>query len=350
MPVNRNALIRYRTLNSCLRNKYKKYTLEDLVEACSEALYEYEGIDKGVSRRTVQADLQMMRSDKLGYNAPIIVIDRKYYGYEDPEFSITNIPLTNQDLGRLTEVIEILKQFKGFSHFQDVGVMVQKLEDKIYTEKTKQVPIIDFEKNENVSGLEYLEIIYQAIIKKQPLQLTYQSFKARQSNTFLFHPYLLKEYRNRWFVLGIRDADKPILTLALDRIKVIEVSDELLIPNTHFDPASYYKNTIGMTVNEGSSPEEVKLFVDASNAPYVFTKPLHHSQQLLERTETGIIISIFVLLNFELEREILGFGECMQVLAPEQLQKRIQWRLRKASDAYVTSTPPALIPEQVASP
>lgn len=92
MPDNRNALIRYRTLDNCLRNRYRQWTLEDLIEACSEALYEYEGIDKGVSRRTVQMDLQMMRSDKLGYNAPIVVIDKKYYMYEDLEYSITNIP------------------------------------------------------------------------------------------------------------------------------------------------------------------------------------------------------------------------------------------------------------------
>ena len=66
MPVTRNALIRYKTIDQCLQNRYRKWTLHDLIEACSEALYEYEGIDKGVSRRSVQADIQMMRSDKLG--------------------------------------------------------------------------------------------------------------------------------------------------------------------------------------------------------------------------------------------------------------------------------------------
>ena len=76
MPVTRNALIRYKTIDQCLQNRYRQWMLDDLIEACSEALYEYEGIDKGVSRRSVQADIQMMRSDKLGYNAPIVVVDR----------------------------------------------------------------------------------------------------------------------------------------------------------------------------------------------------------------------------------------------------------------------------------
>ena len=144
MPVNRNALIRYRTIDNCLRNRLRRWTLEDLIDACSDAVYEYEGIDKGVSRRSIQMDIQMMRSEKLGYNAPIVVLEKKYYTYEDPEYSITNIPLTDQDLGKLTEVVEILRQFKGFSHFQELSGMVQRLENKIHSAKTNQEPVIDF--------------------------------------------------------------------------------------------------------------------------------------------------------------------------------------------------------------
>lgn len=66
MPVNKNALIRYKTIDRCLRNKYRRWTLDDLVEACSDALYEMEGITMGVSARTVQAYIQVMRSNKLG--------------------------------------------------------------------------------------------------------------------------------------------------------------------------------------------------------------------------------------------------------------------------------------------
>ncbi len=79
MPVNRNALIRYRTIDQCLQNRFKKWTLDDLIDACADAIYEYQGFDTGVSRRTVQADIEMMRSNKLGYEAPIVVVDKKYY-------------------------------------------------------------------------------------------------------------------------------------------------------------------------------------------------------------------------------------------------------------------------------
>ena len=108
MPANKNALIRYKTIDRCLRNRYRRWTIDDLTEACSEALYEMEGIVKGVSLRTVQGDLQIMRSDKLGYNAPIEVYDKIYYRYADPDYSISDMPLTDDDCNLLLHAIKLL--------------------------------------------------------------------------------------------------------------------------------------------------------------------------------------------------------------------------------------------------
>lgn len=334
MPINRNALIRYQTIDKCLQNRYRKWTLEDLINAVSDTLYEYEGMDNGVSRRTIQADIQMMRSEKLGYNAPIVVIDKKYYCYEDPHYSIANIPLTDTDLAKLKEVVEILKQFKGFAHFKDLSGMVQRLEDKIYTAKTNQISIIDFEKNDNLKGLEFIETLYQAILQKHSLEITYQSFKANQPQTFVFHPYLLKEYRNRWFVLGLKgELGKPLTLLALDRIVLIGQSSHHYLANKEVDLQNYFKDVIGVTVTNQET-DEVMIKVDNSNAPYVLTKPLHHSQKTIETTKTHIVVSIKVQWNFELEREILGFGESMQIIAPPRLKRKIKSRARKMLDLY----------------
>ena len=108
MPANKNALIRYKTIDRCLRNRFRLWTIDDLTEACSDALYEMEGITKGVSVRTVQGDLQIMRSDKLGYNAPIEVYDKIYYRYADPDYSINEMPLTDDDCDLLRQAIELL--------------------------------------------------------------------------------------------------------------------------------------------------------------------------------------------------------------------------------------------------
>ena len=335
MPVNRNALIRYRTIDNCLKNRQRRWTLEDLIEACSEALYEYEGIDKGVSKRSIQMDIQFMRSDKLGYNAPIIVLEKKYYTYENPDYSIANIPLTDQDLGKLTEVVGILKQFKGFSHFQELSGMVQRLENKIHAAKTNTEPVIDFVKNETLKGLEHIETLYQAIIKKCAVELCYQSFKARSANTFAFHPYYLKEYRNRWFVLGVKKRKSPILTLALDRIVSIEECDKAYVSKDEdFALPEFFKDVLGVTVNPDGKTDRVLLFADNQTAPYILTKPIHHSQRAEETLSNGMIFSLQVQLNYELEREILGFGDRVRVLSPERLKRRIKERLTHALDQY----------------
>ena len=176
MPANRNALIRYKTIDNCLRNPYRRWTLEDLVDACSDALYEYEGIDKGISKRTVQMDIQMMRSEKLGYNAPIVVYENKYYKYEDPEYSITQTPLNEQDLKTMSEAVEVLRQFKGFSYFTEMSDIINRLEDHVASARMKTTPVIDFEKNESLKGLDYLDTIYHAIVNEHPIQLKYRSF------------------------------------------------------------------------------------------------------------------------------------------------------------------------------
>ena len=108
MPANKNALIRYKTIDRCLRNIYRRWTLDDLVDACCDALYDMEGIRKGVCARTVQMDIQIMRSDKLGYNAPIVVYDKIYYTYADPDYSITEMPLSMDDCLLIKEAISLL--------------------------------------------------------------------------------------------------------------------------------------------------------------------------------------------------------------------------------------------------
>lgn len=333
MPVNRNALIRYTTIDKCLRNRYRKWTLEDLIDACSDTLYEYEGIDKGVSKRTVQMDIQMMRSEKLGYNAPIIVQDKKYYTYENADYSITQLPLSEQDLNKLGDAVEILKQFQGFSHFKEMTGLIQKLENKIYTENSQSRPVIHIERNENLKGLEHLNGLYQVILKKQVIKIEYQSFKAKRSNRIYFNPYLLKEYNNRWFLIGKQSKGDMIMNLALDRIHSYETMEEMAFKDDPaFNPETYYENVIGVTMNTGLLPRSIKLFINNENTPYVLTKPLHWSQQLIEEGKDGAIISIKVIPNFELERIILGFGPSIKVLSPRSLSQKIA-NLSKAAAA-----------------
>jgi predicted DNA-binding transcriptional regulator YafY len=337
MPLNKLALLRYKTIDKCLRNRFRKWTLDDLVEACANALYEYEGITQGVSRRTVQLDIQNMRSDKLGYNAPIVVQDKKFYSYDDRNYSITNNPLSKQDVDTLTEVVGVLKQFKGFSYFDELTEMVSRLEDKLYKQQHKGVSYIDFEKNEQLKGLEHIDPLHKALMNKRALLVTYQSFKRTQPTVQVIYPYLLKEYRNRWFLLGRRKDQKETVTTlyALDRIVGFSEMPGEPFVEAAFNPHTFFNDVIGVTKTLQDRPQLIELWVDKENAPYVITKPLHPSQEVRRQDEEGIYITIKVVMNYELEREILGFGERMKVLSPRRLQQRIKNRLANTVDLYI---------------
>lgn len=132
MPANKNALLRYKTIDRCLRNRYRRWTLDDLVDAVSDALYDMEGITKGVSMRTIQADIQMMRSDKMGYYAPIEVYDNKYYRYADPSYSISNAPLSEEDYELVMKAVAMIQQCNGAKKELDaIGSVLSQVKDKL---------------------------------------------------------------------------------------------------------------------------------------------------------------------------------------------------------------------------
>lgn len=130
MPVNKNALIRYKTIDNCLRNRFRRWTLDDLVDAVSDTLYDMEGIP-GVSVRTIQNDIQVMRSDKLGYNAPIVVYDNKFYKYSDPNYSISDMPLSDEDTELIKKAVKMLKESELAGATQEMTDILKKVEDRL---------------------------------------------------------------------------------------------------------------------------------------------------------------------------------------------------------------------------
>jgi hypothetical protein len=335
MSVNKLALIRYKTIDDCLRNRYRKWSLDDLIEKVADVLYELEGITTGVSKRTIQSDIQLMRSDKLGYNAPIIVTDRKYYAYSEPDYSITNAPVNKADVEKMKEIVGVLKQFNEFSYFDEMSDMIARLENNLYRSTHQGRNYIQFENNRLLKGLEHITPIYQAILNKRSLLIEYKSFKAIASQQLICYPYLMKEYRNRWFLIARAKKKKMLFTLALDRIiEFQELVKEPFVEEEKIDFDHYFDDLIGVTKTENEKAQRVVLFIDKHNAPYVLTKPLHHSQKVVKEDENGIIITINVVVNFELEREILGFGECIKVLGPRLLATKVSRRLAKAAGLY----------------
>lgn len=338
MPVNKNALLRYRTIDSCLRNTRRQWTLDDLIDACSDALYEYTGKNDLVSRRTVQLDIQKMRSSELGYEAPIEVYDNKYYRYSDPEFSITKTPLTAQDMEMMGNAVAVLKQLSGFTAFSGMEDIVGRLEDHLSAARKEHEPVIFYETNDRLRGLNHIPTLYEAIVERKPVLMCYRSFKARSQNEFVFSPYCLKEFRNRWFVYGRRPGQRMLLNLALDRIVSMVPAPEgsNYIEDPNFDPKTWFDDMVGVTKGPGDRAQKVWVKAMPEQVPYIETKPLHTSQMVVERCEDGsAIFQIEVVLNYELEKDLLGFGERIQVLKPRILVRHMKERLAKAAELYV---------------
>jgi len=133
MPKNLNAFIRYRTLDTCLSNPHRKWKMKDLVEACNNALQEARGIDSGVSERTVREDIRVMRSDILGFNAPIKQGFGNYW-YSDPTYSIFGVSVNSRIL--LERILEFILEIRDEITHPAMEEIVQNL-----VEALKPAPI-----------------------------------------------------------------------------------------------------------------------------------------------------------------------------------------------------------------
>lgn len=339
MPVNKNALLRYATIDRCLSNRQRRWTLQDLMEKCSQALGGEPDEPLLVSRRTIQNDLEMMRSGKLGYEAPIEVVEKKYYRYADPNFSISRVPLNPKDLSKLWEAVELLQQFSGFEHLGDIGGIVERLEARLRasTHRHRQkYSVIALDNTPRSAGGHWIPKLTAWLQEGHLLKVEYKSFHNQKSTTILLHGYLLKEYDQRWYLIGYEQIRRKIMNLPLDRIRHIRSEGaERFIPNTSFDPEVYYRDTIGVTVYPNINPVEIWLALNPELAPYLLTKPLHHSQKTVAELPDGtVVVSLFVRINYELKRAIMSCGPGCMVLKPVKFAQQMAAVFREAADQY----------------
>ncbi len=212
--------------------------------------------------------------------------------------------------------------------------MVARLEDKLLKQQNKGRSYIDFEKNTLLKGLKHIDPLHKAIINKRTLKIDYHSFKATYPMALVFYPYLLKEYRNRWFLLGANKKGHAIMILALDRIANFTEMPEEKYVKPVLDIATYFNDAIGVSKMPNQTPELIVMKIVKEHAPYIITKPMHSSQKILKEESDGTIFAIEVIWNFELEREILGFGEQITVLSPKRLTRKISTRLKRTIGNY----------------
>jgi len=336
MATNKHAIIRYQTLDKCFRNPGRTYYIEDLIDACNDAIYDYTGNENGVKRRQVLDDIKFMESEQ-GWNIPLDHIregHKVYFRYENMGFSINNQPLNETEENQLKEALLTLSRFKGMPQFEWVDEITARLDSGLGLSKINQ-QIIEFEQNDYLQGLEYITPLYNAILYKKALNVIYKSFKREVNQSIIFHPYYLKQYKNRWFVFGLNEEFGQITNLALDRIASIDESKQAYIPNTTIDFNEYFEDVIGVTLDKEAKLEKIQLRISNDLYPYIQTKPLHGSQKTKEKGDTYVVIELELIPNYELESLILSFGEGIEVLSPETLRDKIKNRVQMILNNYV---------------
>lgn len=335
MAVTKNALIRYQTLDKCFRNTGRTYLIDDLLKEVNNAL-RYENPDsEGIKLRQLRDDIRFMRSES-GYSIELRedlkIGKKKVYRYADPKFSIKNEPINEAEANQLKAALQVISRFSGSPQFEWVNEMIPQLESKFgLIDQEKE--IISFQSNIDLKGLEFLTPLFNAIVHKRVLKITYQDFKNKDIYEWNFHPYYLKQYNNRWFCFGLNpEENNPAWNIALDRIIKLNETDFTYQP-TDIDWEDYFYDIVGVTRFENKSPVNIELLFDKEIADYIHTKPLHPSQKEYNE-ENGLRIKLKVIPNFELKSLLLSFGSRVKVLSPKSLKDEIINHWKKGLENY----------------
>lgn len=336
MPTNLQAQLRLKTIDKCLRDKTRVYSMDDLMDVVTEALHSYKVKVTRIGRRTVYKDIAYMRKH---FNAEIEITKELGYYYTNPTFSIFKTDLKKTDVELIKEVIGTLNTISSKEHFQGLDEALNTLEEAYNLNvqpDTKSV--ILFETSPNEEGKKWIQRLKTSIRKKETINVQYQPFD-KDVRTIKIFPYLLKEYNNRWFLFcqevgsnGMKRFPNTT-TLGLDRI--MDVTSSLLsyADKQEFDFDTYSKDIIGVTKPEGDI-QDVVFKVKFPRYRYIETKPMHTSQEIQEKTENSCTFKISVKPNKEMYSKLLSFGADLEVISPEFVRQKIGSEINRLRQLY----------------
>jgi predicted DNA-binding transcriptional regulator YafY len=332
MSINKHAIIRYQALDKCFRNIGKRYFIDDLLNACNQAIYDFNENSEGIKRRQIFEDIKFMESE-AGYSIDLLrqKEGRKvYYRYADTNYSINSQPLNESEANQLKEALMTLGRFKGLPQFNWVEELIIRLESSFSLLPNKD--IIQFEQNPYLKGLEFISPIFHAITYKKVFQIKYQGFRQSNPVYYIFHPQLLKVYNNRWFLIGMIGDHENFTNIALDRIITINELSEISYRETNTDFNELFEDLIGVSIPLNEGPQKIQIKVSESLVPYIFSKPIHGSQKVIDRE--NLIIELTVYINYELISTIMSYGDGLEVLSPVALRTRLKEKFENILSKY----------------
>lgn len=340
MPANKNAVLRYKYLDELLSDSHHYYTMLELKDKVNDRL-SLNGNDK-ISVRTIQNDINVIQNEI--FDAPIEAFytygKKLCYRYSQPGYSIFHKPLSDEETNLLGEVLSTVGQFEGLPHF----AWLDNLQKGLGIKESRK--IINFSKNVALKNIQFLGMLYDVISNDQVLNLTYKKFSATEPEGFEFHPYLLKEYNSRWYLVGYDSDNDFIKTLPVDRImEFTPLPEKKLIPcSVNID--TFFDDVVGITVYADKKPIDILLWASEHETDYLDTKPIHHSQEKIESEEkiaelrssyhktNGNFYTLKCQQTYELEREFMSHFAELEVLQPMEVRECIIKKISEMSKLY----------------
>ncbi len=341
MGASKNALMRYRLIDEALTRRNNPYpSLSNIIEYVNDHL---SGLfdDVVVSKRTIQKDIHDMRvNESLGFFAPIEYhqVHRGYY-YDDEDFSINKLPLKKEERQVIELVANMLARYENIPMFSNFKHITQKIFDALNVhsgiENDELLPeSIQFDTYHESKGNEWLAPISEGIRKYRKLNLKYQPFGEEKQYERTIHPYILKEFKGRWYLIGLSESSNEMRTYALDRIREVAVLDQNFPLDKNFNRKKYFEHSFGIYNLNYEEPKEVLLEFDLNQGFYILSRPLHSTQRLVKQDDISIVVSLNLYISEDLIMEILSFGNKVKVLEPSGLVNEIKQRILNAAQLY----------------
>ena len=306
----------------------KEYTCKQLMDIVNRRL-EQRDFKPIQSRTTFKQDMQEM-SEKLFrlYGKEAIVYEdrhkKRYYRYADGIDGIFNRELTQEEVDNLNEVRNLLLGFKGMPKFDWIDQMLTRLDCNI----TARKEIASFEGGTNRSS-KFLMHLFKAISERQVLDVKYCNFFT-DSEDLVLHPYYLKQYWRRWYLMARREGEKEVEPFALDCMVDIKENKTVAFKGTKTSFKKYFMHLVGVTMPPEPHVEHIELQVDASLVPYLLAMPIHESQLIYPNDDgKSAIVTLDVMINYELVQELMFYADRLVVKSPaffrDAMRERLEW-------------------------
>ena len=322
MPVDKQVLLRYQVLNKCFRNRYREYTIDDLVDECNKALRKIDKPD--VSKRTIQNDINILEADYgIELDEKLKQGKKRLYRYVDTNYSIPLFRINDEERHKLQDAIRVLEYFEGDPMYDWARTLLMQIEGGLFTDES--TPVVSFQSNPDLKGIDLFGKLLQAILKKRVLKIEYAPF-GKDSYSERIYPYYLKQFNDRWYLIAQAVGYDTYAHYALDRIESFEELS-LKYKEAEIDFEDYFDDVIGVTVPERLEPVDVVLRVSNNRYNYIKTKPLHLSQRVVSEERNHTTISINVKINNELIALLLSFGPDVEVISPTVLKEEMKKKI-----------------------